>query len=299
MKPNANIYDQVTAKIIEQMEQGIVPWQRPWEGGEGSFMGCISHVSGKPYSFLNQWLLGGRTGEWLTYAQIQAEGGRVKAGEKSSMVVFWKYLDKIETVTKIDEDGNETTEQVISGQIPVLKSYSVFHIDQTTGITPNFENKPKPFGYEHEPIEAAEKVVTNYVNNDGLKLFVETSTRAFYRPSADEVHVPELRQYKVTEEFYSTLFHELTHSTGHAKRLNRREIAGVSFFGDENYSKEELVAEIGSAFLCQAVGIDCEKAFKNTVAYLQGWLKVLKNDKKLIVQAAAKAEAAAKYILSK
>lgn len=290
MKATTNIYDQITNQIIAQMETGIIPWQKPWR--EGAFMGCISHTSGRPYSLLNQWLLGGKAGEWLTFKQIQAEGGRVKKGEKASVVVFYKYLDKVEK--KEDEDG--TIVEVLTGRFPVLKGYSVFHIDQTEGIAPRYANEPTE--YDHEASEEAERVVAEYVQRDGLRLFVEQSDRAYYRPSTDEVHVPRMKQYKVMEEYYSTLFHELTHSTGHEKRLNRKEIAGVAFFGDENYSKEELTAEIGAAFLCQAVGLESAKAFKNSVAYLQGWLKALRNDKKLIVAAAARAEAAAKYILN-
>lgn len=290
MKANANIYDQITNQIVKQMENGIVPWQKPWE--HGTFMGCISHASGKPYSLLNQWLLNGKDGEWLTYKQIQADGGRVKAGEKASTVVFWKYLDKVEK--QEDENGNEI--EVVTGKFPILKGYAVFHIDQTEGIKPKYENKAKR--YEHKVCEEAEKVIANYVERDGLKFFVEDSDRAYYTPSTDEVHVPMMQQYKVCEEYYSTTFHELTHSTGHAKRLNRRELAGMSLFGDENYSKEELTAEIGAAFLCQTVGLQCEKAFENSVAYLQGWLRALKNDKKLIVAAAARAEAAVNYILN-
>ena len=286
-----NIYDQITEQIVAQLEQGQVPWQKPWRNG--SFMGCVSHTSGKPYSLLNQWLLGGRAGEYLTYAQIQAEGGHVKQGEKSSFVVFWKTMDIIEEQT--DEDGN--TIKVVTGRYPVLRSYNVFHIDQTEGITPKYDNAPVQTS--HVPMADAEHAIAGYVERDGLKLFIEERSDAFYRPSVDEVHVPKMEQYKVLEEYYSTLFHELTHSTGHAKRLNRKEVAGVSFFGSESYSKEELVAEIGAAFLCQSVGIECEKAFNNSVAYLQSWLKVLKNDKKMIVAAAAKAEAAVKYILNK
>lgn len=290
MKTNTNIYDQITNQIVKQMENGIVPWQKPWENG--TFMGCISHTSGKPYSLLNQMLLNGKAGEWLTYNQVHAEGGRVKAGEKASTVVFWKYLDKVEK--QEDENGNEI--EVVTGKFPILKGYAVFHIDQCEGIKTKHAKGVRR--YEHEASEEAEKVIANYVERDGLKLFIEDSDRAYYRPSTDEVHVPMMQQYKVCEEYYSTMFHELTHSTGHKKRLNRKEVSGVSFFGDEDYSKEELTAEIGAAFLCQTVGLECEKAFNNSVAYLQGWLKALKNDKKLIVLAAAKAEAAVNYILN-
>ena len=294
MKTKTNIYDQITNQIINQMEQGIIPWQKPWTNG--TFRGCISHTSGRAYSMLNQMLLGCKGGEYMTYAQIQAEGGRVKAGEKSQMVVFWKWPEKTEEVTRIDEDGHEYVDECTK-RIPYLQSYAVFHIDQTEGIKPKWNGEAKKF--EHEPIEEAEQVITNYVTREGLKLVVFNSNRAYYQPSNDLVSVPEMAQYKVREEYYSTLFHELTHSTGHAKRLNREGIAGVHFFGDEGYSKEELVAEMGAAFICNLLGIDCEKAFENSVAYIQGWLSALRNDKKLIVAAAAKAEAAAEYILNK
>lgn len=216
----------------------------------------------------------------------------MKAGEKSRFVVFWKWLDKIETVE--NEDGEQ--EQKIK-RIPYLTSYAVFHVDQTEGIEKKFNNEP--VRYEHDTLENAEAVIANYVSREGLTLKIENGERAFYRPSQDLVQVPELAQYKIAEEYYSTLFHELTHSTGHAKRLNREGVSGFHYFGDENYSKEELIAEIGSAFICQMLGISCDKAFENSVAYIRGWLKALKNDKKLIVAAAAKAEQAVDFIMNK
>ena len=291
MKTNrTNIYDQITSQIIAELENGIIPWQKPWTSG--SFMGCISHTTGRPYSLLNQWLLGGRAGEWLTYKQIQDEGGRVRKGEKASTVVFWTFVQKV--TEKTDEETGEETKVVEA--YPVLKGYTVFHIDQTEGIKARFNNEPVK--YDHTPIEAAETAVENYINRDGLKLEIVESDSAFYRPSTDSVTVPKSEQFEIKEQYYSTLFHELTHSTGHKSRLNRSGIAGLHFFGDEEYSKEELIAEIGAAFMCQTVGIDCSKAFKNTVAYVQSWLGALKNDKKLIVTAAAKAEQAVNYMLN-
>ena len=291
MKTNkTNIYDEITSQIIAELENGIIPWQKPW--ANGSFMGCISHTTGRPYSLLNQWLLRGRAGEWLTYKQIQDEGGRVRKGEKARMVVFWTFVEKV--TEKTDEETGE--EKKVVEAYPVLKGYTVFHIDQTEDIKPRFNNEAKK--YDHTPIEAAEMAVENYINRDGLKLEIVESDRAFYRPSTDSVTVPKSEQFKIKEEYYSTLFHELTHSTGHQTRLNRSGIAGLHFFGDEEYSKEELIAEIGAAFMCQTVGIECAKAFKNSVAYVQSWLGALKNDKKLIVTAAAKAEQAVNYMLN-
>lgn len=300
MKTNkSNIYDQITSQIIAELENGIIPWQKPW--ANGSFMGCISHTTGRPYSLLNQWLLGGRAGEWLTYKQIQDEGGRVRKGEKASTVVFWTFVSKVvdRKVTEEKDDAGEvvgTETKELIANYPVLKAYTVFHIDQTEGIQPRFNNEAVK--YEHAPIEEAEIAIENYVARENLKLEIKESDRAFYCPSTDSVTVPNREQFEVTEQFYSTLFHELTHSTGHESRLNRLGVAGLHYFGDTEYSKEELVAEIGAAFMCQSVGIDCAKAFKNTVAYIQSWLNALKGDKKLIVAAAAKAEQAVNYMLN-
>ena len=276
----------VTDRIIAEMEKGIIPWQKPWNGGEC----CISHTTGKPYSWLNQLMLGGKVGEWLTFKQCKAEGGNVKRGEKGSPVVFWSFNDK--KVKDVDADGNEVI-RIVRGH-PFLKYYTVFHIDQCEGIKPKFDKELKV--YDNDPIEAAENIVKTYFDREACTLNVYQSAQAFYSPSTDSVTVPQMSQYEVKEEYYSTLFHEMTHSTGHESRLAR--IVKVAAFGSEEYSKEELVAEMGAAMLVSTAGIECEKAFRNSVGYLQGWLKALSNDNKLIVLAAGKAEAAVKYILN-
>ena len=296
MKTNAkqnDIYAQITGAIIKELENGTVPWQKPWQNG--TFMGCISHTSGKPYSMLNQWLLGNRAGEWLTYKQIQKEGGKVKAGEKSSLVVFWSFTDVVKKETETDENGNEIEVCKVVKRYPILKGYNVFHVEQCEGIKPRFNNEA--LTYEHTTVEMAEQIVAEYVEREALRLEIKDTNRACYSPFFDKVELPMRKQFKEGAEYYSTLFHELTHSTGHARRLNRPEIVNINFFGSEDYSKEELVAEMGAAFLCQAVKIECEKAFKNSAAYIAGWLRALKNDKKLVVMAAAKAEKAAEYIM--
>lgn len=276
----------VTDRIIAEMEKGIIPWQKPWNGGEC----CISHTTGKPYSWLNQLMLGGKVGEWLTFKQCKAEGGNVKRGEKGCPVVFWSFNDK--KVKDVDADGNEVI-RIVRGH-PFLKYYTVFHIDQCEGIKPKFDKELKV--YDNDPIEAAENIVKTYFDREACTLNVYQSAQAFYSPSTDSVTVPQMSQYEVKEEYYSTLFHEMTHSTGHETRLAR--IVKVAAFGSEDYSKEELVAEMGAAMLVSTAGIECEKAFRNSVGYLQGWLKALSNDNKLIVFAAGKAEAAVKYILN-
>ena len=283
------VYDIITERIIEEMQKGIIPWRRPWHGVND---GAISFTTRKPYSLLNQMLLG-RPGEWLTWRQIHELGGHVKPGSKAGMVTFWKVYLK----GKEGEDVPEDTEVMDSvDKRFVLRYYNVYHIDDVEGI----ESKIKPVEAKPgvTPIDEAERVAIEYVErNKPLTLTVCRSNRAYYSPGRDEVVVPLLEQYDRPEEFYSTMFHELTHSTGHKNRLDRSEgMAG--HFGDQEYSREELVAEIGSVFVLNHLGIDSEKAFRNSAGYLQGWLEALKNDTKMIVWAASKAEKAAKYILN-
>lgn len=281
----------VTDRIVEQMKQGIIPWQKPWVGGGAM---AISYTSRKPYSLLNQFLLG-KPGEWLTWNQIQERKGSVKKGAKSRFVVFYQMVDaKDENGNLIlDDKGNAKT-------YPILKWYRVFHLDDVEGIESKIETvEANP---NLKPIEEAEKVINGYVEREKAIGFSfinnRESGRAYYSPSEDQVVVPMLTQYAIPEEYYSTTFHELTHSTMHEKRCNRQSENKVAAFGNEDYSREELVAEIGAAMLCNVIGIEAEKAFKNSVAYIQSWLKALKDDPKMIVWASGRAEKAAKYILN-
>ena len=289
-----NVYQMVTDRIIAQMEQGIIPWRKPWHGilGKRSSEDCaVSYESGRPYSLLNQFLLG-EAGEYATFNQIKARGGMIRKGEKSRMVVFYTQIVK-EDPDRKDEDGNP---KVVS--IPVLKYYNVWNINQCEGLAARWEGSKQPEAPQTEPLEAAEAIVAGYMASaNHPRLEVKISDRAFYRPATDEVVVPMLSQYDDAAEYYSTAFHELTHSTGHASSLNRKGVTGVAAFGSETYSKEELVAEIGAAMLVSHAGIPAERAFRNSVAYLQSWVRALKSDNKMIVWAAGQAEKAAKYIL--
>jgi len=270
-----DIYAEITNRIIDQMEQGTIPWQKPWVAS-GS---CVSYATGKPYSLLNQMLLG-RPGEYATFKQVQAAGGYVKKGAKASMVVFWKWLEQE------DEETGEKKE------IPFLRYYNVFHIDQCEGLKPRHA---EPFPQTANADQKAETIICDYLKASGVKLEHMEGDRAFYRPSTDSITLPLLAQFKETAEYYSTAFHELIHSTGHAKRLNR--IAATAFFGSEAYSKEELVAEIGASALVNASGLETAESFRNNSAYVQNWLQVLKSDKRFIVSASGKAEKAVALIL--
>ena len=270
-----DIYKEVTDRIIAQMENGIIPWRKPWIASNQA----VSHVTGKAYSLLNQMMLG-RAGEYVTFKQCQQEGGKVKKGEKSSMVVFWKWVEQE------DEETGEVK------QVPFLRYYNVFHIDQCEGLTAkHMPQMPATANAD----EKAEAMIAEYIQKSGVRLKHQEGDRAFYTPSADCVTLPLLAQFAETAEYYSTAFHELTHSTGHHSRLNRLE--KVAFFGTEAYSKEELVAEIGAAALVNAAGLETAHSFRNSTAYVQNWLSVLKNDKRFIVSASGKAEKAVNLIL--
>lgn len=276
----ANVYEMVTERIIAELEKGVIPWEKPWTGVRS---GAYNRISKKPYSIINQMILK-HTGEYATFKQWTDLGGHIRKGEKSEMVVFWKIFEKEET--------NEDTGEKEVRKIPMLRYYNVFHISQVDGVEPLVI----PFK-EVEPIEAADRIIAEYVERERIEFKEIASNEAFYSPSSDRVVVPMKEQYKHINEYYSTTFHELTHSTGHKSRLDRLESGADAAFGSETYSKEELVAEIGSASLMNLLGIETIKTFRNSAAYIQSWLKVLKSDNKFIVSASSKAEKAVNYII--
>ena len=294
---HVDVYQMVTDRVLEQIEQGIIPWHKPWNAATLSEDAlAISYTSRKPYSFLNQMLLG-RNGEWLTFNQVKERGGNIKKGAHAGIVVFYKKIQVKKTKRVKDAEGNEFDKEV-SSTIPVLKHYPVFHIDDCEGIESKIKVEEKPKESKVQPIKRAEKIVKDYLKAQPLlKLHNDRpSNRAYYTPMWDEITVPMLSQYKEKAEYSSTLFHEMVHSTGHSTRLNREEGMGNKF-ASHAYSREELVAELGSAMLCTNIKIDTEVAFKNSVAYIKGWASKLKEDTKAIVWAASRAEKAARYIL--
>lgn len=271
-----DIYAEITNCMIAEMEQGIIPWRKPWMAAGRA----ISHTTGKAYSLLNQMLLG-RPGEYLTFNQCQQEGGHIRKGEKARIVVFWKWLEK----------KDEETEEVI--QVPYLRYYNVFHIDQCEGISAKHaEMQAHPANAD----EAAEVIIAEYAQREGVTIEHRAGDSAFYQPATDRIVLPLLVQFAETAEYYGTAFHEMVHSTGHAKRLARLDT--TANFGGEEYSKEELIAEIGSAALVHHAGLETSSSFRNSAAYVQNWLTVLKGDKRFIVSAAGKADKAVSYILA-
>lgn len=282
----ADVMSIVTDRIIAALEEGTIPWHKPWVAPD---RGAYNRISGKKYSLLNQLMLQ-HEGEYASYKQWTDLGGQVRKGEKAEIVVFWKWPE--------DDQGKEDLSDLIDEdekkkKRPVLRYYCVFHISQVDGVEPLQKNESK---FEHDPIDAIDHVLVSYVKRENILFDTGNYGEAYYSPGKDLIHIPGIWLYENPEEYYSTASHEAVHSTGSAKRLGREGLKKVSF-GSEIYSKEELIAEIGSAALMAMFGIETEKSFENSVAYLQGWLRALRDDRRMIVIAAGQAEKAINFIL--
>jgi antirestriction protein ArdC len=286
----ADIYTRITNRIIAELEKGTRPWLKPWnaEHTAGRITRPLRH-NGIPYRGINVltlWLTAVDRGyscpSWLTFKQAQELGAHVRKGERGETVVFASRITRTETT-----DRGEETER----DIPFLKSYAVFNAEQIDGLPDQFYVKPeRPQGsFDHlkmlENVEAFIKHTAVEVRHGG--------NRAFYSPTYDFIQMPPLEAFRDTEAYYNTKLHELTHATRHETRLNRD--FGRKRWGDEGYAAEELVAELGSAFLCADLGITPEPC-PDHASYLESWLQVLKNDKRAIFTAAAHAERATAFL---
>jgi antirestriction protein ArdC len=273
-KHNA-VYDIITERVIALLEQGTVPWQKPFNVKRGFPRNLVSK---KPYRGVNVFLLHAMHYEspfWLTFNQAQQLGAHIRKGEKACPVVFWKQLE-------VEDRGTHEIEKV-----PMLRFYHVWNVAQVEGL--NELPDPAPMAPTTKPAE----IVANMPQRPEIKFGM---AKAFYSPAGDFVGMPNREHFASEDEMFSVLFHELTHSTGSKERLNRPTVTEAAGYGSEEYSKEELIAEMGAAFLCGQAGI-VERTLNNSAAYLQNWLEALKNDRKLIVQAAAQAQKAADFIL--
>jgi len=277
-----DVYQIVTDKIINLLEQGTVPWRKPWATSNGMPKNLLSQ---KEYRGINVFLLGYQqysSPYWLTYKQATEKNGIVKKGEKSSLIVFWKLLEN---------QNPDQSESKTNGKIPMLRYYSLFNLEQTEGIaSPTQEVPTFPF----TPIERAERIIKNMPNRPEISY---GGNRASYTPLTDKIRMPYEVRFEKSEEVYSVLFHELGHSTGHKSRLARKEVMETHEFGSESYGNEELVAELTSSMLCGVAGIS-NQTIDLAASYINGWLNIIKKDKKLIVVAAAQAQKAADYILN-
>ena len=277
-----NVYEIVTGRIIKQLQEGSVPWRKPWADVRA---GAFNRVSRKPYSLLNQMLLS-REGEYATFRQWSTLGGHIRKGAKAEVVVFWKMLAPKDPAD--DEDSSKAR--------PILRYYNVFHISDVEGVEP----LPVEELHDTDPLEKADALFLDYVGREHIKSEIGLSNRAFYSPGRDLIHLPAIGQYEHATDYYSVVFHEATHSTGHCKRLSRFvENTPMAPFGSEDYSKEELVAELGSAAILNTLGLETADTFRNSAAYIQNWISVLENDNRFIVSASSKADKAVRYIFGK
>ena len=285
-----SIYQTVTDRIIASLKAGVIPWEKPWKTQR--YAGGLfprNFYTGMPYRGINVLLLWSSERNspfWLTFKQAQALKGSVRKGEHGTPIIFYKQLP--EYATK-EEEGTGKDERVPF----VLCHYTVFNVEQCDGLTLPEISQPA-IAPKIDEDEVCESIVTGWENRPALHLTSTTEYRAYYRPSTDSVHMPARSHFVDASHYYSTLFHELIHSTGHESRLNR---TFGDRFGDELYSKEELVAEMGAAYLCAIAGIANEHTDRNTAAYIQNWIAKLEEDNRLIVHAAANAQRAVDMIL--
>ena len=275
---NIKSYERITERIETLLAAGVVPWHKPWKASTGLPRNLITQ---KPYRGINVFLLmamGYESPNWLTFRQAIQLGGSVKKGEKSCPVVFWKQF-KIE-----DEESGEAK------KIPILRIYHVFNTAQCEGLKPVTAAEEVPL-----TVTSATEIVAKMPQPPKIK---SGMSHAFYQPVNDTVGMPERKRFESEDAYHATLFHELVHSTGHESRLKRASIMERNGFGSMPYCKEELVAELGSAFLCGQAEI-VDRTIDNSAAYIEGWLDSLKDDPTLIVYAAAQAQKAADFILGR
>lgn len=287
--PKLDVYAKVTNKIIESLEAGVRPWLKPWSVEHAA--GRISRplrANGIPYKGVNVLLLWAEAMEkgyvspiWMTYKQASELKAHVRKGEKGALVVYADTIQRTET----DEKGDD-----VERAIPFMKGYTVFNVEQIEGLPEHYYAKPT------DPLPSCERL--EHADNFFRGTYAEIrtgGTRAFYAIGDDYIQMPPFEAFKDAESYAATLAHEMTHWTRHPKRLDRD--LGRKQWGDEGYAKEELVAELGSAFLCADLGLTPE-VMEDHAAYIASWLKVLKDDKRFIFTAASHAQKAADFLHS-
>ena len=285
-----DVYAIVTEKIINMLESGVVPWRRPWTS-----TGLPRNlVSKKPYKGINYFLLSASkyvSPFWLTYRQATEFGGHVCKGEESTIVVFWKAEDVKQSSEALEADETDDKNR----RRFLLRYYRLFNLEQCELPQAVLDKLPKIETHEHDPIEAAERIIAGIPNPPEIQY---AGSRAFYSPITDRITLPPRELFSSAEEFYATLNHEESHAVGHPKRLNRKSITEAAPFGSPTYCFEEIVAEMSAAYLCAEAGIS-PAVIDNEAAYIQGWLKKIRSEKRLVVSAAAQAQKAADFILNR
>lgn len=298
-KETRDLYQEVTDKIVAALEGGTVPWVKPWNPDKAALASGmpVNAATNRPYHGVNVMLLwmqevahGYSTSRWMTFKQARDAGGHVRKGEKSTLAVFFKPLKK----QKTDENGNPVMDEdgePVMTTIPILREFKVFNVDQVDDLPDRVRFGPAVEDTEESdfsPIEEAESVI-----EDSGATIKFGGDRAFYAPQFDMVQLPPRESFHEEAGYYATALHELTHWTGHSTRLAREGIVQGGGFGSESYAFEELVAELGAAFLCAELGIQGDLRHEG---YIDSWLRKLKKDKKAIFRASTQARKAAAYL---
>lgn len=285
----ASLYDEVTGRIVSELEAGRLPWVQPWGRTGGTGPGLPRNaLTGRSYSGVNILILWGAVIErgspsqsWLTFRQAQEAGGCVKKGERGQTVVYADRFTPEAEKERAARDGGEAK------AVPFLKRFTVFNVAQCEGLRPGLASDPAPRP-EREIVPLAEEVIAA----SGVDFRIG-GDRAYYAPDPDFIAVPPQPAFFDQINYYRTCLHELTHATGHPKRLGRDLKNG---FGSKDYAREELVAEMGSAFLCAALGIVPTVRHAD---YIGSWLEVLREDNRAIFRAASAASKAADWLLAR
>ncbi len=289
----SDIYEKFTNLIIEKLEQGIIPWKQPWHE-----MGLpANYLTKKPYKGINIWMLlscGHQYPYYLTFKQAQALGGKVRKGAKAIPICYWNFAFRDKKTGKVipeSQIGLYDLKQVTRSGF--LKEFKVFPIEQIEGVEWEF---PELSTIESLPVnEHCRKIYEDMVRPPEL---IHKGSSAYYRTDLDQITLPERTLFPSSEDYYGVLYHELVHSTGHNSRLDRVGVSDPQEFASEEYSKEELIAEMGAGYLNNYTGILDKNLLENSVAYIQNWLSELRNDKHLLIEAASKAQKAVDYILN-
>lgn len=286
-KEKSDVYTRVTDKIIAELEKGVRPWMKPWNAEHAA--GRITRplrFNGQAYNGINVLMLWSAAMEkdfsapiWMTFRQAQELGGNVRKGEKGELVVYANTLSR----TQENDRGEE-----VEHTIPYMKGYTVFNVEQIEGLPAHYYQLAQAVLDPVQRIEHAER----FFAATGADIR-HGGNQAYYAIGEDRVQLPPFESFRDAESYYATMAHEVTHWTRHPKRLDRS--FGRKSWGDEGYAQEELVAELGAAFLCADLGITPEVR-DDHVAYIESWLKVLKNDKRAIFAAAAHAQRAADFL---
>ena len=303
-KPRADVYQLVTDRIIALLDAGTIPWRKTWKGG--ALGAPRSLVSNKPYRGINVWLLaltaqdeGYTSPYWLTFKQAKTLGGSVRKGERGTKVVLWKPMPKKDAEGKPVVGPTGKPESFM-----LIRQYTVFNLDQTEGCRiPKGRITERPddseFNGEAHSAEAVENAVAifeGYCERESISVG-HGGTRAYFSPKDDAIQLPRREDFVDGESYATTAFHEATHSTGVASRLDRKGITEFDFFGSHQYADEELVAEFGASFLCAVTGVERDATVENSAAYIAGWRKRLEDDPKVIVYAAQRGQKAADFII--